>query len=184
MEYTLQELITEWKIRRGLEPLRIDASIKRQDAFEIDEYARRDIDRWYDRLLMTAPVGLLVVEDISDRVTVESDRHGAALMQLPGDCCRLVEVMMTGWKRPATIVGADSRLGRMQLSPFVCGGSCAPVAVTESGGRVRLYSFKNGLHPVADRVMAVMRPPEGIYRCQPEALYGLGIENKKSHYGE
>lgn len=178
MDYSLQDLIAEWRMCRGLEPLRIDATIRRQDAFEIDEYARRDIERWYDRLLESAPLDLLVVEDITDRVTVAPAGRGTAVMQLPGDCRRLVEVMMKGWERPALITTADSKTGRRQVSPFSRGGMCVPVAIPEAGGRVRLYGFRNGLEPEAARVMAVARPPDGVYRCQPRALETLVNDQK------
>lgn len=173
MEYTLEYLVAEWKMRRGLIPLRIDATIRRQDAFEIDEYARRVIDGWYDRLLATAPPEMLEVEDITDRVTIEQPTHGVAVMTLPDNCVRLVEVMMTAWERPAIITGPGSSIAKRQSSPLGRGGACNPVAVTEGCGRVRLYSFRNGSQAVPGRVLGVLRPPEGIYRCARASLESL-----------
>ena len=66
MEYTLNELVVEWKTRKGLTPLRVDAAVTRHDAFEIDEYAARIIRQWYEELLDTADVALLDVDDITE----------------------------------------------------------------------------------------------------------------------
>lgn len=176
MEYTLEYLIGEWKMRRGLMPLRIDATIERQDAFEINEYAKRVIDGRYNRLLMTAPLEMLEVEDITGLVNVTPAERGVAVMTLPDNCVRLAEIKMTAWERPATIVEPQSKLGKRQSSPFGRGGECNPVAVTEGRGRVRLYSFRNGHDAVAERVLGVIRPQEGIYRFAPAAL-GEIIDN-------
>ncbi len=175
MEYTLEYLVAEWKMRRGLIPLRIDATIKRQDAFDIDEYARRVIDGWYNQLLATAPIDMLEVEDITGLVSIEQPKRGVAVMTLPDDCVRLAEIMMTAWERPAIITGPGSRVAKRQCSPLGCGGACNPVAVTEGQGRVRLYSFRNGTEAVPERVLGVLRPPEGFYRCAQAALESLWI---------
>lgn len=173
MEYTLEYLVAEWKMRRGLIPLRIDATIKRQDAFDIDEYARRVIDGWYNQLLATAPIDMLEVEDITGLVSIEQPKRGVAVMTLPDDCVRLAEIMMTAWERPAIITSPGSSIAKRQSSPLGRGGACNPVAVTEGQGRVRLYSFRNGAEAVAERVLGVLRPPEGIYRCAHASLDSL-----------
>ncbi len=173
MEYTLDYLIGEWKMRRGLIPLRIDAAIKRQDAFEIDEYARREIDTWYNGLLMTAPTEMLDVENITELVTVGKPERGVAVMTLPSECLRLVGVKMTVWEREAVVVSSESRIGKRQGSPFSRGGVCHPVAVTDGHKRVMLYGFRNGCDAVAERVLGVMRPPGGIYRFNPAMLEDL-----------
>lgn len=174
MEYTLSKLISEWKMRRGLCPLRVDATVTRHDAFEIDEYAARVIGEWYEELLDTADVSLLDVDDITGRVDIEEYRDGVAVMRLPDDCRRLVEVTMEQWRSPATIVsGHDSELALRQRSVFGRGGRCRPVAVAEGAGRVRLYSFSGDAVPRAVRVLGVVKPPEGVIRCAPRALATL-----------
>ncbi len=175
MEYTLHELIAEWKMRKGLEPLRVDAAIKRQDAFEIDEYIRRMIDSRYERLLYTAPIELLEPSDITETVNIESFTGGVVVMKLPDDCCRLVEVKMNTWHRPATIVTQDSATALRQTSPFGRAGACNPVAVLQADGRLKLYSFKASDNPEPERVLAITRPAPGIYRCHPLALDSLFI---------
>lgn len=174
MEYTLAQMVAEWKMRRGFEPLRIDATYRRQDAFEIDEYARREVDAWYEQLLAGGSVDCLEVDDITAKVNIESFDGHVAEMVLPPDCVRLVEVMMTGWERPAVLVKEDDRRARHQLSPFSRGYHTAPVGVVDvTGLRVRLYAFRNGSAPQPERVMAVMRPPEGMYRFKPVCLNSI-----------
>lgn len=181
MEYTLQDLVAEWKMRRGLEPLRTDAAIHRQDAFDVDEYVRRIIDGWYERLLADAPVDLLDESDITEQVTVSDAGCGTALMQLPAGCVRITGIQMAGWERPAVIVEPDSKTARRQVSPFGRGGSCCPVAVKERGNCLRLYSFPPGSEMRPERVTGVMRPPQGIYRCSPLALESLLNFNYGKH---
>lgn len=174
MEYTLNELIAEWKMRKGLVPLRVDAAVTRHDAFEIDEYAARVIRQWYEELLDTADVSLLDVDDITSLVDIEDYAGGVAVMRLPDGCRRLVEVTMEQWRCPATIVtDPDSAAGVRQRTPFGRGGACCPVAVTEGAGRVRLYSFKGDESPSPVRVLGVMSQPEGVIRCSPRALATL-----------
>lgn len=172
MEYTLNQLINEWKVRKGIVPLRTDATITRQDAFEIDEYITRIIDSWYVKLLDTGPIEYLDVTDISSEVTITAFSRGVATIQLPEHCRRVIEISMTEWQRPATIVtDCGSHEARRQGSPFARGGAVRPVAVVESAGTVRLYSFKTA--PVIDRILAVVTPRDGMYRCDPRALESL-----------
>ncbi|MCM1448752.1 MAG: hypothetical protein NC082_00260 [Clostridiales bacterium] len=168
MEYTLAQMVVEWKVRRGLEPLRTDATYRRQDAFEIDEYIKREIDDWYERLLSEAPLEFLVVTDITDEVVVEEFDGHVATLSLPAGCVRLVELKMAGWEREAALTRVGTPLARRQESPFSRGYHVSPVGVVDvTGLRVRLYGFKNRLEPEPERVLAVMRPPEGIYRLKP-----------------
>lgn len=174
MEYTLNELVVEWKTRNGLTPLRVDAAVTRHDAFEIDEYAARVIRQWYEELLDTADVALLDVDDITDRVTIDEYAGGVAVMRLPEGCRRLVEVTMSQWRGPATMVtdpGSEAAL--RQRSVYTRGGACRPVAVLKGARRVRLYSFRGTGTPTAVRVLAVMTPPDGVIRCSPRALASL-----------
>lgn len=173
MDYTLSELVCEWKVRRGWEPLRTDAILARQDAMDIDSYIGRAIDDAYCRLLREGPLEALVVEDITSRVTVNREKDGVAVMNTGEGCRYLVEVLMDGWHRPATIVADDDGpVARRQLSPLSCGRDRHPVAVKESTGRVRLYSVRADCDLKPRRVLAVMQPPEGVYRLTD---YGLNF---------
>lgn len=172
MDYTLDTLIREWKVSKGLQPLLTDATVERQDAYDIDAYLHRQIDAWYNRLLDTAPLEHLVVDDITDTVLVTPRPGGVALMQLPDDCRRLVEVNMEGWHRPATIVTDPlSPLAVRQRCRWTRGGPCAPVAVARAGRQLMLYSFSGTTVPRATRILAVMTPPPGLYRLHPSALH-------------
>ena len=171
MEYTLNQLVGEWKMRKGLEPLRIDATLRRQDAFEIEEYAAREINIRYAELLATAPIELLDAEDITDNVIIENYNRGVALLKLPDDCIRPVEWLMEQWERPAVIAeDPESPLALKQSSTFTRGRSCHPVAVADRSGRYRLYSFKGPTPPRAERILGIIQPPKGIIRCHPRAL--------------
>lgn len=170
----MEELVTRWKVCRGWEPLRTDATLRRQDAIDIDAYIASKIESEYGVMLESGPLDELVVEDITQEVTVSRDADGTAVLTPGEGCKRLVEVMMEGWHRPATLVADDdNRVARRQLSPLSCGRDNHPVGVVEKGGRVRLYTLATGcaLKPV--RVRGVKVPPKGMVIVSARGLERL-----------
>lgn len=169
MIFTADDLISEWKMRRLLEPQRLDASLRRRDAIDLDAYVARCVDRWYRDLLSTAPASLLVLHDIAPRlVPAGFPRGGGRSYALPDDCLRLVEIEVSPSSPPALIAEAGSPLALRQGCPFSCGGPAQPVAVVASG-RFTLYGLPAGAE-APSRVLAVLSTPEGIYELQPQAL--------------
>lgn len=169
MIYSEQQLIDEWKMRSGLEPVRIDATLQRYDALDIDAYVKKMLDDWYLRLLDEGDISLLDPEDVTEEVTVEGLADGVAYITLPEGTRRLLEVSDSAWHRPAMITRADTVLGRRQESVFGRGRAASPVAVVDSPLHVRLYSYLPGSSPSLDRVLVVRHTP-GVYLLSPRAL--------------
>lgn len=174
MEYSLEELVTRWKVCRGWEPLRTDATLRRQDAMDIDGYIASMLESEYGIMLESGPLEELVTEDVTGEVTVSRDADGVAVLTPGVGCRRVAEVMMEGWHRPATIVSEDDNtLSRQQLSPLSCGRDWHPVGVKERSGRVRLYSVASdrSLRPI--RVLGVKEPPAGVVKVSAAGLRRL-----------
>lgn len=169
MVYSRQQLIDEWKMRSGLEPARIDATLRRYDALDVDAYVAMLLDDWYIKMLDEGDITQLDPEDITEDVTVESMKDGVAVIALPPGTRRLIEVTDNSWKRPAIITAAGSALARRQESVFGRGRCDSPVAVVDSRGQARLYSYQPGVNPAFQRVMAVRYEPD-VYRLDPSAL--------------
>ena len=169
MIYSLSFLINEWKVRAGLEPARIDSTVTRHDAFDIDAYVERLVNDWYVKLLQEGDLKYLDPEDITDLITVSAPDKGVATLTLPEGVFHIVEIMDSKWERPARIVTPASRDGRLQESVFSRGGSASPVAVFHNNTTIKLYSYMPGTVPQLERVLAVRHVP-GKYRLSPLAL--------------
>lgn len=163
MIYTLQNLIDEWKLRRGLIPLRSDATFHRVDALDIDAALARGIDTWYQNLLDNAPASMLVIHDITDLLEVEHSAPGYTVYQLPLTCRRVIDVLTGPDLQPARPVMPESHEARLQDSPFSRAGSVRPV-VCRVGNLLYVYGAE------ISRLTAIVTPPEGIYEMNPSAL--------------
>lgn len=169
MTYTLQQLIDEWKLRRGFEPARSDAAFNRFDALDIDTYIARRVDKWYHELLDRGPLSALVITDITALLMPVSHSATKAVYRLPARCRRLVSVDVDISRPGAIIAPADSALARRQECQFARGSGGAPVAVCHSD-HLHIYSHSSLPDAPPDRVMAVMTPEEGLYELSAEGL--------------
>ncbi|MDE5608140.1 MAG: hypothetical protein K2I64_04310 [Muribaculaceae bacterium] len=169
MTYTLQQLIDEWKLRRGLEPVRSDAAFHRFDALDIDTYIGRLVDKWYHSLLDSGPDTALIAHDIAPQLIPVSHAATKAVYRLPDGCRRLLQVDVDVSLPPAVIAEPGSTLARSQECPFARGKGGAPVAV-RYGDLLHVYSFTTLPDAPPDRVLAIVTPPEGIYELSAEGL--------------
>ena len=169
MNYTLQQLIDEWKLRRGLEPVRSDAAFHRFDALDIDAYIARRVDAWYHSLLDSGPLTHLVVHDIAPFLEPVSLSPSRGVYILPDGCRRIVAVTVAPEAPDAIIAAPGSPLALRQECPFCRGEGGAPVAVAHSG-RLIVYGRSIPSGGTLHHVGAVLTPPEGVYELSPEAL--------------
>lgn len=165
-----------WRLRRGLAPCRNDCGIVRTDAAECDLLLAEEIDRWYRRLLDTAPLEMLAVEDIASEVSVSSIGNGVGVIALPDRCRRVVGVRLTGWSRNAELVTDPLSIkARMQASEFVRGGTVSPVAIVEKG-RLTLYSLDPSCEAGVVSLRCVAEPPAGVYVIDRRAFETIPSE--------
>lgn len=155
-------MVAEWRLRKGLLPPATSGGGNREDGLEVDALIEREVKGWYYRMLDTADSRLLPVADVADQVSATKQSDGSVLLELPDGCRRVVAVKLGGWRREAKIIeDSDSAQARLQASPFVCGGSCQPVAI-KSGRRLHLYSSADE-NPRLEYLLCVIEPADGTY---------------------
>lgn len=161
--YSLEEMLEEWKTRKMLLTGRRDCTVERDDGIDLDAVLTREIEAAYDCLLREAPAEWLPVNDIAENCSVEIADDLTAVMHLPVNCYRVVEVKLPSWKHAVShIVSPDSETARQQQNEWLRGGVNAPVCVA---GNRRLYLYSAGSHDElrAERVLAVEPPEKGWY---------------------
>lgn len=163
------EMLNLWMLHRYGEPLATEGALTRQWGLDVEALAAGEMRAWYDRLLTTAPVGMLETDDIARRLEPVLTADGAARLTLPDDVVRLLSIRLDGWERPAVpVAGFDSPEARRQCNCLTRGGRHCPVAVAE-GSTVMLYTPVDRCVRVAE-ALAITRPPEGTYRLRHGAL--------------
>ena len=164
MKITLssEEMLAQWKLRRGFEPLRSDCVITRSDGVDIDQLLRLEMRDWYLDLLCTAPVEMLATTNIANDIAVVVRDDGVGIVTLPESCRRIVEFQLDGWCRPAKIItNPHCQEALIQDNPYSRGGCEQPVVVL-NGNRLFLYSLPSST-PKIVRAIAVMEPADGSY---------------------
>lgn len=163
------EMLAQWKLRRGFAPLRADCVVSRSDGVDLDALLRLEMRDWYLNLLDTAPTRLLSLTSIADDIAIVAHDDNTATVTLPQYCRRLVEFQLDGWARPATITAPDTPLARLQANRYSRGGCESPVVVRH-GNRLRIYSLPSNSTPTITRAIAVMEPANGNYEMDESAL--------------
>ena len=70
MELSESEMLDLWKTMMQLQPAHYGCTIERTDGIDIDELLLIHIRKWYASLLLSAPDGIVPVEDVKDRLSV------------------------------------------------------------------------------------------------------------------
>ena len=167
MKLSTAEMLSLWRLRRQLEPLRSDCVVSRIDGIDTTELLQQEIDDWYESLLDTAPIEMLVVTDITQQVALNINNDGMATVILPEQCRRVVEVMVKEWEQPATLTSPDSALAIRQTNTFSRAGKSHPVAIKDQR-TLRIYGIDS--QSQLSRLLCVMQPDDGFYEFTKRAL--------------
>ena len=173
--YSLEEMLEEWKTRKMLLPGRRDCTVERDDGVDLDAVLVREIETAYDRLLREAPAEWLPVNDIAENCSIEIADNLTAVMHLPANCYRVVEVKLPSWKHAVSrMESPDSETARQQQNEWLRGSINNPVCVI---GNRRLYLYSAGSHEEtrAERVLAV-EPPEKGWFAFADAAWSLLLQ--------
>ncbi len=130
--YTLNQMVTLWRQRAGLTPLRTDCSIEAEDGIDVDRALTARIRQWQLHALDTAPTEMLDVKDIADLCTSRRTLQGTTEITLPDDCRRVVAVQMASWRvAVAPISAAEACASAVTLdNPYA---AAAPIAIARPG---------------------------------------------------
>lgn len=172
-----EEMLAQWKLRRGFAPLRSDCEISRNDGVDLDAIFRLEMRDWYIELLRTAPIEMLATTNISNEIALLPADNGEATVILPENCRRVVEFQLEGWETPAHIVtDVDSREATLQQNPFSKGSDVNPMVVKREN-RLFVYSVPQNHQAKIIRAIVVLEPTDGSYEMDEAAL--STIKNEK-----
>lgn len=166
---TPEKMMEQWRLRRGVEPMRTDSAIARTDGHDFTGLLRAELDSWYARLLDTAPVEMLAPEDAGEQSELASATGfpTGAVLKLPAGVRRVLSVRLAHWHAGAQPEAASEALLRRQANPFAAATELCP-SVIDTGGRLLLFPA-TPLSVVAS-VMAVTDRSPNEYRLDSRAL--------------
>ncbi|MDE6544186.1 MAG: hypothetical protein K2K76_09505 [Muribaculaceae bacterium] len=138
--YTKAQLMAQWRLRRGLEPMRGDVTVE-LDGTDTDALDEAEMMDWWHHVVATAPAGMLETKDVSIRCTTKAAPGGGTDVELPATtgCRRITEVRLSGWKREGMIVTPESREAELQRWEYTQAGTEEPVAVVFQPNRIRCF---------------------------------------------
>ncbi len=160
--FTMEEMVAEWKLRRGMMPLRTDAVVERIDGIDVDTLLRSMIRQWYGRLLLEAPAELLPQANLASKAQLKlADKFGAVEVKLPGECSRVLSVKLSDWTMAVSVLKASECeiTELLQRSPYSRAGVCNPVALLYPD-RLMLYSTESA-SPQLESLNCVATPIDG-----------------------
>lgn len=180
MELSESEMLDLWKTMMQLQPAHYGCTIERTDGIDIDELLLIHIRKWYASLLLSAPDGIVPVEDVKDRLSVMVADNGVVTAMVPPECVRPVEWKLKAWQKSVTLflqpnVPEVAYLHNEWTRP----GVCDPTAV-DYGNRILLFTLPDGELPIFDMARCVVRPTDGKYIFHASVLESLRVGESTS----
>ncbi len=167
--FSSSEMLAQWKLRRGFEPLRADCSIERSDGVDLDALLRLEMRDWYLNLLNTAPVEMLSLTNIANDIAIVKGSDGVGIVTLPENCRRIVDFQLKGWAHPAKIIEDLNCYEAKMQDNIYCRGGCESPIVIKCGNRLFIYSVPEGESKIVS-AKAVLEPVDGSYEMDETAL--------------
>lgn len=169
-KFTPEQLVREWRLRRGLLPLRPDGAISQIDGFDPDPIISARLIDWYHSLLDSAPVSLLPVSDIASDLSPSVSDDGVVTVTLPQSCRRVISVRLDCWLTDAIPVSPQQNpaLAALQRSGYVRGSIYAPVAIYQPH-QLTLYSADSP-SPTLTSLRCISLPDDGSIILNRSAL--------------
>lgn len=167
--FTKEEMLERWKRAYGL--VASPGLSGMRDSTALDTYLLDEIDVWYDRLLLTAPPGLLPREDVAAEASAMWLTSNCAEVRLPGRGVRPLRLRMEGWTREtARFEEPGSVRASMQTLQWARATPSLPVAVLFPGRieahgfqSAEAHGFQSAEAPAVTLLEMVVRPKDGTY---------------------
>lgn len=188
LELNENEMLTLWKRRHYLEPMRADAAVSRTESYDLDTLAREDMRAWYLRQLHQADARLLKVENIAAEVSAGKRTDRVTAITLPAGTVRVVELKLGGWltglgeetpggwlEGSVCIAEKAAALNRARLpwggNPFAAPGVSAPQARVAPDGVIEIYGLETQIGMPDIQRLLVIRETAGVYAFDDSLLY-------------
>lgn len=169
-----------WKTMMQLQPAHYGCTIERTDGIDIDELLLIHIRKWYASLLLSAPDGIVPVEDVKDRLSVMVADNGVVTAMVPPECVRPVEWKLKAWQKSVTLFLQPNVPEAAYLhNEWTRPGVCDPAAV-DYGNRILLFTLPDGELPIFDMARCVVRPTNGKYVFHTSVLESLRVNRSTS----
>ena len=180
MELSESEMLDLWKTMMQLQPAHYGCAIERTDGIDIDELLLIHIRKWYASLLLSAPDGIVPVEDVKDRLSVMVADNGVVTAMVPPECVRPVEWKLKAWQKSVTLFLQPNVPEAAYLhNDWTRPGVCDPAAV-DYGNRILLFTLPDGELPIFDMARCVVRPTNGKYIFHASVLESLRVNGSTS----
>lgn len=184
MELSESEMLDLWKTMMQLQPAHYGCTIERTDGIDIDELLLIHIRKWYASLLLSAPDGIVPVEDVKDRLSVMVADNGVVTAMVPPECVRPVEWKLKAWQKGVTLFLQPNVPEAAYLhNEWTRPGVCDPAAV-DYGNRILLFTLPDGELPIFDMARCVVRPTNGKYVFHTSVLESLRVNGSTSQRGD
>ena len=167
LRLSTDEMLSQWRMRRALEPLRSDCTVERIDGIDLDSFLKMEMRDWYLNLLDTAPLHLLTLTDIASKVSLSKNKDLSATIHLPQGCRRVIELTLDCSPVPIKITPPDTPLAICQQNPFSQSGAVSPIAIHSNNSLIIQAGSDN--FNIA-QLLCVMEPDEGLYELDEAAL--------------
>lgn len=173
-----------WKTMMQLQPAHYGCTIERTDGIDIDELLLIHIRKWYASLLLSAPDGIVPVEDVKDRLSVMVADNGVVTAMVPPECVRPVEWKLKAWQKSVTLFLQPNVPEAAYLhNEWTRPGVCDPAAV-DYGNRILLFTLPDGELPIFDMARCVVRPTNGKYVFHASVLESLRANRSTGQRGD
>lgn len=167
LRLSTDEMLSQWRMRRALEPLRSDCTIERIDGIDLDSFLKMEMRDWYLNLLDTAPLHLLSLTDIASKVSISRNNDLSVTITLPQKCRRVIELTLDCSPSPIKITTSDTHLAICQQNPFSRSGTSSPIAIYCHDNLI-IHAGSNDFNIV--KLLCVMEPDDGFYELDEAAL--------------
>lgn len=167
LRLSTDEMLSQWRMRRALEPLRSDCTVERIDGIDLDSFLKMEMRDWYLNLLDTAPLHLLTLTDIASKVSLSKNDDLSATIHLPQGCRRVIELTLDCSPVPIKITPPDTPLAICQQNPFSQSGAVSPIAI-HSYNSLIIHAGSDNFNIV--QLLCVMEPDDGFYELDEAAL--------------
>ncbi len=160
--FTEQEMLDYWKRRLGLASspgVETTGFDNRLELKLID-----DIRAWYANLLLTAPLHLLPIEDMSDKVAARFVGDNCLEISFPERGIRFLSLKLADWPARVDFTYPPEGIhARMQLNHITRATAERPIIV-ECNRRLMAYGLLSGAAPAETGIEAAppLRPLPGI----------------------
>lgn len=184
MELSESEMLDLWKTMMQLQPAHYGCTIERTDGIDIDELLLIHIRKWYASLLLSAPDGIVPVEDVKDLLSVMVADNGVVTAMVPPECVRPVEWKLKAWQKSVTLFLQPNVPEAAYLhNEWTRPGVCDPAAV-DYGNRIFLFTLPDGELPIFDMARCVVRPTNGKYVFHASVLESLQVNRSTGQRGD